>query len=159
MREEGRRDDSPRGEPRGEGPQAARSGMEPDETGDELGAAGEPDDREPVDELEVDASDLEQEAPELPPDVLAVLRDEGWGGAPFVEHEGLIVGNHEIYEVAERMGAADRIPRTSLAAVFAEAGLNIDEVAELPEPDNPSREFFEDYLRGLPRHIRDKYGI
>lgn len=108
---------------------------------------------------EIDAVDLEDEAPELPDDVLAILRDEGWGGAPFVEHEGLIVGNREIYEIAERLGATDQLPVTSLSAVLAEAGLNIDEVADLPEPGNPSREFFEDYLRGLPRHIRDKYEI
>lgn len=93
-------------------------------------------------------------------DLFERLRELGWNGKPFVTHAGEVVGERELYEIAERMGVADKIPRVDLEEVFLEAGIDLEElIEESDRADDPGRAYFEDYMRTLPRHIRDKYGI
>lgn len=103
----------------------------------------------------------DRERPDEHPDeeLFEDLRELGWTGTPFVVHGEAVLGNTEMYEAAERMGIADDVPRVSLAEVYREAGLDPEELDEGTGPTDPERSLFEDYLRELPRHLRDKYGL
>ncbi|HET9950017.1 MAG TPA: hypothetical protein VFQ22_13930 [Longimicrobiales bacterium] len=106
--------------------------------------------------------DIEQDAGQdagADDDVLEELRALGWTGVPFVVHDGEVVGNKGLYQAAEELGIADRVPRVGLREVFREAGFDLDQFAEGYEPHEGEEVFAEDYLSELPRHIRDKYSI
>lgn len=93
-------------------------------------------------------------------ELFEILRDEGWTGTPFVVRGGEVLGNPEMYEAAERMGVADRVPRIGLADVFREAGYDPERLVEGYGPNRDSEEILADHwLHELPRHLRDKYGI
>ena len=111
----------------------------------------------PADEQEVL---LDTDASEEERDALEALRDMGWSGAPFVTHRGDLIVEGDLYEAAEQLGVSDRIPRIELREVFQEAGYDLDEVVSGYGPEfDPAEMIAEDYIRELPRHVRDKYGI
>ena len=90
------------------------------------------------------------------------LRDRGFGDVtPLVVHGDEVVGWNDDYEAARIIGLEEMVPRITLAQVFAEAGMDMPQISspEGEEPGASEREFFEDYLRSLPEHIRDKYGL
>lgn len=87
------------------------------------------------------------------------LRELGWTGTPFVVHGNVVLGNTEMYEAAERMGVASDVPRIALTEVYEEAGLDVEALDEGWDANDPDRALFEDWLRELPRHLRDKYGL
>ena len=116
-------------------------------------AASEAASPEGVTEPLLEATEEEQEAVEA-------LREMGWSGAPFVTHEGELVVAGDLYEAAEQLGLSERIPRIELREVFREAGYDLDEVERGYGPEHdPAEVLAEDFLRELPRHVRDKYGI
>ena len=103
--------------------------------------------------LDAEASEEEREATEA-------LREMGWSGAPFVTHRGELVVESDLYDAAEQLGLSDCIPRIELREVFREAGYDLDEVGQGYGPErDPAEVLAEDFLRELPRHVRDKYGI
>lgn len=93
-------------------------------------------------------------------ELFEALRERGWSGAPFVIRGGDILGNTEIYDAAEQLGIADRVPRIGLQEVFQEAGYDPDRLVEGYGPNRDAEQILaEDFLDELPRHIRDKYEI
>ena len=87
------------------------------------------------------------------------MRQMGWQGSPLVVHGDQVLSGAERYEAARFLGREDEVPRITLDELFEEAGLDMPQIAS-PEGGPPSEEqFFEDYLRDLPEHIRDKYEI
>lgn len=103
--------------------------------------------------------EAERHLPKEVQELFDALREEGWTGKPFIVHGGEVLGHADMARAAERIGIADRIPRVELADVFREAGLDLDRVSEGMEHPPSDETFFEDYLRELPRHIRDKYAL
>lgn len=86
------------------------------------------------------------------------LAEDGWEWSPLVVHGDEVLGGLDHYEAARYLGIDDGVPRVTLEEVFAEAGLDMPDIAT-PDAEDPHGEFYEDYLRELPRHIRDKYEI
>lgn len=91
--------------------------------------------------------------------LLEELRDRGWQWSPLVVHGDEVLGGTERYEAARFLGMDEEVPRITLEEVYAEAGMDFPQIAGPPEELDSQREFFEDYLRELPRHIQDKYGL
>lgn len=87
------------------------------------------------------------------------LREEGWHWSPLVVHSGSVVGGVERYNAARFLGMEDEVPTVTLEEVYEEAGVDFAQVAGPRGEVDSGREFFEDYLRGLPEHIRDKYDL
>ena len=90
------------------------------------------------------------------------LRDVGFDDVtPLVVHGDEVIGWNDDFEAARIVGLEDMVPRITLQQVFEEAGLDMPQIAspEGEEEGASEREFFEDYLRSLPEHIRDKYGL
>lgn len=87
------------------------------------------------------------------------LREEGWHWSPLVVHSGSVVGGVERYNAARFLGMEDEVPTVTLEEVYEEAGVDFAQVAGPGGELDSGREFFEDYLRGLPEHIRDKYDL
>lgn len=105
-----------------------------------------------------DAFDDEDARPDE--ELFEALRERGWTGTPFVVHGGEVLGNTEMYEAAERLGIAERVPRVPLSDVYREAGYDPDRLTEGYGPDENAQEIFvETYVHELPRHIRDKYSL
>lgn len=103
---------------------------------------------------------LDEDATEEEREALEALRGMGWDGAPFVTHRGDLVVESDLYDAAEQLGVSDRIPRIELRQLFEEAGYDLDEIEQGYEPEHDAGEVLaEDFLRELPRHVRDKYGI
>ena len=80
---------------------------------------------------------------------------------PLVVHGDEVIGWNDDYDAARIVGLEEMVPRITLQQVFAEAGLDMPQISDPTgeEPGAADREFFEDYLRSLPEHIRDKYGL
>jgi hypothetical protein len=80
---------------------------------------------------------------------------------PLVVHGDEVIGWNDDFEAARIIGLEDMVPRVTLEQVFAEAGMDMTQISspDGEEEGASEREFFEDYLRSLPEHIRDKYGI
>lgn len=87
------------------------------------------------------------------------LDEEGWTGSPLVVHGDQVVGGLERYEAARSLGIQAEVPRIPLAEVFREAGMDLPQIASESGGTTPARELFHDYLRELPRHIREKYEL
>jgi hypothetical protein len=90
------------------------------------------------------------------------LRERGFGDVtPLVVHGDEVIGWNDDFEAARIIGLEGMVPRITLEEVFAEAGLDMPQISspEGEEEGASEREFFEDYLRSLPEHIRDKYGL
>jgi len=90
------------------------------------------------------------------------LEANGWVGAPLVVWEGeyLLTGSHR-YAAAKELGWADaEIPTIELADVFAEAGLDFEQLhAEYGYPTIDDHWALVELLSELPDEIREKYGI
>lgn len=89
------------------------------------------------------------------------LRESGWTGSPLVVHGDEVLGWNDDFEAARIVGIEAMVPRITLQEIFAEAGMDMPQISspDGEEEGASEREFFEDYLRSLPEHIRDKYGI
>jgi hypothetical protein len=90
------------------------------------------------------------------------LREGGLDGVtPLVVHGDEVIGWNDDFEAARIIGLEEMVPRITLEEVFAEAGMDMPQISspDGEEEGAPEREFFEDYLRSLPEHIRDKYGL
>lgn len=85
------------------------------------------------------------------------IEREGWTGSPLVVHGEQVVGGLDRYEAARFLGIEDEVPRITLEELFDEAGMDMPQIAS--EDADPDEQFFEDYLRDLPRHVRDKYEL
>ena len=80
---------------------------------------------------------------------------------PLVVHGDEVIGWNDDYDAARIVGLEDMVPRITLAQVFDEAGMDMPQISspDGEEEGASEREFYEDYLRSLPEHIRDKYGL
>lgn len=87
------------------------------------------------------------------------MREEGWTGSPLVVHGDQVVGGTERYEAARFLGMENEVPRITLEEIYEEAGVDFPQVASREGGPSPEEEMFEDYLRELPRHVRDKYEL
>ena len=90
------------------------------------------------------------------------LRGAGFDDVtPLVVHGDEVLGWNDDFEAARIIGLEDMVPRITLHQVFEEAGMDMPQIADGTgeEPGASEREFYEDYLRSLPEHIRDKYGL
>lgn len=87
------------------------------------------------------------------------LREEGWQWSPLVVHGGSVVGGVERYNAARFLGMEDEVPTITLEEVYEEAGVDFPQVAGPRGEVDSRQEFFEDYLRDLPDHVREKYGL
>ena len=89
------------------------------------------------------------------------LQESGWTGSPLVVHGDEVLGWNDDFDAARIVGLEEMVPRITLEEVFAEAGMDMPQISspEGEEPGASEREFYEDYLRSLPEHIRDKYGL
>jgi len=89
------------------------------------------------------------------------LADAGWEGSPLVVHGDEVLNWNDDFDAARIIGIEDMVPTVTLTEIFAEAGMDMSQIAspDGEEAGASEREFFEDYLRSLPEHIRDKYGI
>lgn len=103
-----------------------------------------------------DAPDVDRERIE---ELARELEEAGWTGSPIVVHGDQVVGGLERYEAARSLGIDAEVPRIPLDDVFREAGMDMPQIASEPGGTTPARELFHDYLRELPRHIREKYEI
>lgn len=120
-----------------------------------------------VDPTGSDRGDIKRPTPEVEhsPEVQRAIdrmRSEGWTASPLVFHGDEVRGDLSAYEAARFLGMEDRVPRRSLADVFSEAGVDFEQVSSRlgsGAGSSDRRGMFEDYLRELPRHVRDKYGI
>lgn len=110
-----------------------------------------------------EVADARADAPEVDPDRVEALAREmeerGWTGSPLVVHGDQVVGGLERYEAARSLGIQAEAPRVPLDEVFREAGMDMPQIASEPGGTTPARELFHDYLRDLPRHIREKYEL
>lgn len=95
--------------------------------------------------------------------IIASIEANGWVGVPlvFVGDGELITGAHR-FEAMRRLGLEGEIPVIELAEIFAEAGLDLDEIAA--EYDNPNvDESYDDFQymvnHELPYEILNRYGI
>jgi hypothetical protein len=116
---------------------------------------------DPVTERAAIAPDeMAEESARPDEELFEALRERGWTGTPFVIRGGEVLGNTEMYDVAEQLGIADRIPRIGLQEVFQEAGYDPARLVEGYGPNRDAEQILsEDFLDELPRHIRDKYSI
>ncbi len=82
-------------------------------------------------------------------------------GSPLVAHGDEVIGWNDDFDAARIVGIEHMVPRITLPELFAEAGLDMPQIAspDGEERGASEREFYEDYLRTLPEHIRDSYGI
>jgi hypothetical protein len=104
---------------------------------------------DPVTERAAVAPDeMAEESARPDEELFEALRERGWTGTPFVIRGGEVLGNTEMYDVAEQLGIADRIPRIGLQEVFQEAGLRPGPPGGGPRPE-PGRR--ADPLGGFPR--------
>ena len=90
------------------------------------------------------------------------LRSGGLDGVtPLVVHGDEVIGWNDDFEAARIIGLEEMVPRITLEQVFEEAGMDFPQISspEGEEEGAPQREFYEDFLRSLPEHIRDKYGL
>ena len=90
------------------------------------------------------------------------LRDVGFDDVtPLVVHGDEVIGWNDDFDAARIVGLEEMVPRITLEQVFEEAGMDFPQISspEGEEEGASEREFFEDYLRSLPEHIRDKYGL
>ncbi|MBW3534321.1 MAG: ParB N-terminal domain-containing protein [Gemmatimonadetes bacterium] len=87
------------------------------------------------------------------------MREMGWAGSPLVVHGDQVLSGAERYEAARFLGREDEVPTITLVEVFEEAGMDMPQIASEEGGIESEGEFFEDYLRDLPRHVRDKYEI
>jgi len=85
------------------------------------------------------------------------LEREGRTWSPLVVHGDEVLGGLDHYEAAVFLGMEEQVAHLTLEDLFLEAGMDMPQIAS-PDGD-PEDELFEDYLRELPRHIRDKYEI
>jgi hypothetical protein len=111
-----------------------------------------------------EAAEREESAPERDARLRErgrALEASGWTGSPLVVHGDEVLNWNDDFDAARIIGLEDMVPRVTLEEVFAEAGMDMSQISspEGEERGAPEREFFEDYLRSLPEHIRDKYGI
>lgn len=97
-------------------------------------------------------------APEIR-ELAARMDDEGWVGSPLVVHGDDVVGGLRRYEAARFLGMEDEAPTITLKEVFEEAGVDMPQVAAAEGGPGPEKGIFQDYLRDLPRHIREKYEL
>lgn len=107
------------------------------------------------------ADETEGRRPTGEPDeeLVEQLRSEGWTGSPLVMHGDEVVGGAERYNAARFLGMEDDVPRVTLEEVYEEAGVDFPQVGSREGGPPPEEEMFEDYLRDLPRHVRDKYEL
>ena len=87
------------------------------------------------------------------------MKDEGWQGSPLVVHGDQVVGGLDRYEAARFLGIEKEVPTVTLEEVFQEAGVDMPQVASREGGPPSGQELFEDYLRDLPRHVREKYEL
>lgn len=87
------------------------------------------------------------------------MREMGWKGSPLVVHGDQVLSGAERYEAARFLGREDEVPTITLVELFEEAGMDMPQIASEEGGTEPDAEFFEDYLRDLPRHVRDKYEL
>lgn len=87
------------------------------------------------------------------------LERDGWTGSPLVVHGDQVLGGRDRYEAARFLGIEDEVPRVGLEDVYAEAGMDLPQIASQEGSPSSGEQMFEDYLRGLPRHVRDKYEL
>jgi hypothetical protein len=91
------------------------------------------------------------------------IREAGVRGdvTPLVVHGDEVIGWNDDYDAAKIVGLEEMVPRITLQQVFEEAGMDMAQISDPSgeEEGAEDREFFEDYLRSLPEHIRDKYGL
>lgn len=110
-----------------------------------------------------DVADARPDAPDVDPERIESLAREmeerGWTGSPLVVHGDQVVGGLERYEAARSLGIQAEVPRIPLDEVFREAGMDVPQIASETGGTTPERELFHDYLRDLPRHIREKYEL
>lgn len=107
-------------------------------------------------------SEIDEETLEPSPEVQELIQrmeSEGWSGSPLVVHGDEVVGGLGRYEAARFLGMEDEVPTITLDEVFREAGMDMGQVASRAGGGDADRELFQDYLRELPRHVRDKYEI
>lgn len=87
------------------------------------------------------------------------MEETGFQGSPLVVHGDQVVGGLDRYEAARLLGIEREVPRIPLEDVFLEAGVDMPQVASREGGPPSNQELFEDYLRELPRHVRDKYEL
>lgn len=87
------------------------------------------------------------------------MRQMGWQGSPLVVHADQVLSGAERYEAARFLGREDEVPTISLQELFEEAGMDMPQISSPEGNTDPESDFFEDYLRDLPEHIRDKYEV
>jgi hypothetical protein len=89
------------------------------------------------------------------------IQASGWTGSPLLVHGDEVIGWNDDYEAVNLLGLDELAPSITLKDVFEEAGMDFPQIADPAgeEEGASEREFYEDYLRSLPEHIRDKYGI
>lgn len=133
----------------------AEATAEAREKQEEEGARQAPPGAEPAATAAADPGDLDESARRL----VDELREEGWSWSPLVVHSGSVVGGLNRYNAARFLGMEDEAPTITLEEVFEEAGVDFPQVAGPSEELDSRREFFEDYLRDLPDHIREKYKL
>lgn len=90
------------------------------------------------------------------------LKEHEWVGAPLVIWDGeyLLTGSHR-YAAAMELGWSESdIPTIELSEVFAEAGLNFEELHRAyGSPTISDHGMLVALLQELPDGIRQKYGI
>lgn len=92
--------------------------------------------------------------------LMDAMEQHGWQGPPIVvDSEQALTGVHRI-AAWRALGRPDfDIPTIELRDVFAEAGLDMDELHALwghPTLDDPA---FVQFVNAIPKHIRAKYGL
>ena len=87
------------------------------------------------------------------------MEQNGWTGSPLVVNGDQVLGGQERYEAARSLGMENDVPRVGLEDLYAEAGMDMPQIASEQGATDAEDQFHEDYLRDLPRHIRDKYEI
>lgn len=87
------------------------------------------------------------------------MEQEGWTGSPLVVHGDQVISDQDRYEAARFLGMEDEVPRITLEDIYAEAGMDLPQIGSPEGGPPPGEELFEDYLRELPRHVRDKYEL
>jgi hypothetical protein len=94
--------------------------------------------------------------------LMASMEANGWVGAPLViwDDEYLITGSHRYAAAMELGWDESEIPTIELAEVFAEAGLDFEQLhAEYGYPTIDEHGMLVALLNELPEEIREKYGI
>lgn len=133
----------------------AEATSEAREKQEEEGAREAPPGSEPAAATAADPGELDEGTRAL----VEELREEGWQWSPLVVHGGSVVGSLSRYQAARFLGMEDQVPTITLEEVYEEAGVDFAQVAGPAEEVDSRREFFEDYLRDLPTHVREKYDL